>query len=317
MFKSIFCSLCSSGRIYCLFLIITVLSAIELTHITDLKGTLRIIIAVITVVLTVALVYYIFYRNQIRGKQIDNLFETDSILSNGFTRIELSVMLITLMAAIYFIICFVTPSFTVKYVFYYISMVVVVAIGIQSFLFLRYCPFSIFKDYGTDISTNEFKYGQSTLLFLYVIIGVIMNDIGAYFIGVLFGKHKMNERISPKKTWEGFLGGVVFSLISSCIFAVVVTFLGKPMLPIFNFLDKDYSYAAFFIVGISILLPLIADTGDFIFSAIKRYWGVKDFSKILPGHGGILDRIDSLIFSAALVSCLIVFINFFFYNTML
>ena len=129
------------------------------------------------------------------------------------------------------------------------------------------------------------------------------NDTLAYCAGRLFGKHKMNERISPKKTWEGFIGGVVFSLICSITFALIVAALGKPILPIF---DLSHLY---FVIIISILLPLIADVGDFVFSAVKRSFGVKDFSAILPGHGGLLDRIDSLIFASALVSSLIIFID--------
>ena len=142
-----------------------------------------------------------------------------------------------------------------------------------------------------------------SFLLIYVLIGTMMNDIGAYFIGLFFGKHKMNERISPKKTWEGFVGGVVFSLIASLTFALICAALGKPILPIFG-LPHLY-----FLIIISILLPLIADVGDFVFSSVKRSFGVKDFSQLLPGHGGILDRIDSLIFASALVSCLIIFIN--------
>ncbi len=173
-------------------------------------------------------------------------------------------------------------------------MVFIVSVGVQSFLTLRYSPFLYFTIEGTPVETlnsNAFKYGQSTFLLAYVLIGVIMNDIGAYIIGIFFGKHKMNERISPKKTW-------------------FITKSGKPMLPVFDFISENPS-SLFYIIAISVLLPLLSDVGDFMFSAVKRFWGVKDFSNILPGHGGILDRIDSLIFAATLVSCLIIFIEFF------
>jgi phosphatidate cytidylyltransferase len=140
-------------------------------------------------------------------------------------------------------------------------------------------------------------------LFIYVVLGVIFNDMGAYFIGMLFGKHKMNERISPKKTWEGFIGGVVISIIVSTVFALICALVEKPILPVF---DVEHLY---YVIIVSILIPLISDVGDFVFSSVKRTFGVKDFSNLLPGHGGVLDRIDSLIFASALVSCLIIFIN--------
>ena len=313
------CIILGSWYFFLLILLVTILSAFELTHVTDLKGSFKIVISVITILLTVFIVVYVIFKNNIKNQTLEfdeNFFKTSDVLINGFNRIDISVMLITLAAAIYFIISFFSPVFTVRHVFYYITMIIVVAIGIQSLLFLRYSPFFYFSQkvdgvaiYGDLVSKDSFKYGQSMFLLFYVLIGVIMNDIGAYFIGVLFGKHKMNEKISPKKTWEGFLGGVVFSLISSTLFAIIVTQCKKPMLPIFDFTKASNPYAVFFIIGISLFLPLIADTGDFIFSAVKRYWGVKDFSKLLPGHGGLLDRLDSMIFSAALVTCLIIFIN--------
>lgn len=312
------CVVLGSWPFFFLVALIAIVSAIELTRITDLKSTFKVFIAALTVVMTLLLVYYIFYYNNFRDDVmhgvISNVFETGDTLTNNFTAIDISVMIIVLMAAIYFIISFFSPVFTVSHVFYFVTMVLVLAIGVQSFYFLRFSPFSRFAKVDSElITTDGFKYGQSMFLFLYVVIGVIMNDIGAYFIGVLFGKHKMNEKISPKKTWEGFLGGVVFSLISSTLFAIIVTYCGKPMLPMFDFTKTGSSnpLAVFFILFISTLLPLVADTGDFVFSAVKRYWGVKDFSQILPGHGGILDRVDSLIFSAALVTCLIRFIDFF------
>lgn len=298
--------------------VITVLAAFEITHITDLKASLKGIISALTIILTLAIVYYVLYHNLYsplseRIAALRDYPTTGNIFADNLFQIDISIMLLILMVAIYFIICFFNKDFTTKHVFYYVTMVFIVSVGVQSFLTLRYSPFIYFNFEGTSIdvlNSNSFKYGQSTFLLAYVLIGVIMNDIGAYFIGVLFGKHKMNERISPKKTWEGFLGGIVFSLISSIVFAWLVTRAGKPMLPVFDFVNEE-PYSLFYIIGISILLPLLADVGDFMFSAIKRYWGVKDFSNILPGHGGILDRIDSLIFAATLVSCLIIFIEFF------
>ncbi|MCQ2383149.1 MAG: phosphatidate cytidylyltransferase, partial [Clostridia bacterium] len=148
------------------------------------------------------------------------------------------------------------------------------------------------------------KYWQSALLILFVLIGVLMNDTGAYFVGILFGKHKMNPRISPKKTWEGFIGGIAVSMICSLLWATLWSIGGFPILPI---LDHTHWY---WVLIASILLPIMGDIGDFVFSAIKRHFGVKDFSQLIPGHGGILDRIDSVIFASAFVAALIVFMVF-------
>lgn len=298
-----------------LIALIAILASIEITHITDLKGTLKIIIGIITIILTLSIIYYVLYAKYTETIPKQEFNTTGDFLADSLFEINISVMLITLMAAIYFIISFCNKDFTVKHAFYYISLIIVVSIGIQSFLCLRYSPFFYFANEGEMLSSeyltsNEFAKGQSMFLLLYVLIGVIMNDTGAYLVGVLFGKHKMAERISPKKTWEGFLGGIVFSFISSIIFAVVVTYNDMPLLPIFDFRSTSNPYALFYIIGISVLLPLFADIGDFAFSAIKRFWGVKDFSNLLPGHGGVLDRVDSTIFAAALVSCLIIFIEF-------
>ncbi len=293
-----------------LTVIITFFAAFEIVKVTNLKGLIKILIYFLTIIFALGIIYYCMFSKNIELIQEKGgaAFENKDFLMNSFDNITLSIMLITFMCAVYFLISFAVEPFSIAYVFYFISMILVLAIGIQSFLFLRFSPFYFFKNEWAieaplKIYTDEFKYGQSMFLFIYVILGTIMNDIGAYFIGLLFGKHKMNERISPKKTWEGFVGGVVFSLISSITFALICAAVGKPILPIF---DLSHLY---FLIIISILLPLVADVGDFVFSSVKRSFGVKDFSQLLPGHGGILDRIDSLIFASALVSCLIIFIN--------
>ena len=121
----------------------------------------------------------------------------------------------------------------------------------------------------------------------FILIATYMCDTGAYFTGRFFGKHKLNPRISPKKTIEGSIGGWVLGASMSLLFAYFV-------LPEFN---------TVIIVVSAICLPIVSQIGDLAFSAIKRHLDVKDFGNLLPGHGGVLDRIDSLIFN------LIIFIS--------
>ena len=120
---------------------------------------------------------------------------------------------------------------------------------------------------------------------LYVALATYLCDTGAYFFGVFFGKHKFIPRISPNKTWEGAIGGYFTGAIISFIFALSFC----KMLPVH------------FVIISSLILPAIAEVGDLAFSSIKRRYKIKDFGSFLPGHGGILDRIDSLLF------CLMVF----------
>ena len=304
------CLVLGSWWFFGLTVLITILGAFEIVKASSLKGLIKILIYLITIVFALAIIYYSMFKNNIETLQsIGSKAFTNEFLVNSFSEIDVSAMLITFMCAIYFMISFAAEPFNIAYVFYFISMIIVLAIGVKSFLFLRYSPYKYFDEALVSgdkpiLQTDFFKYGQSMFLLIYVLIGTMMNDIGAYFIGLLFGKHKMNERISPKKTWEGFVGGVVFSLICSITFALIVAALGYPILPLF---DLSHLY---FVIIISILLPLTADVGDFVFSSVKRTFGVKDFSQLLPGHGGVLDRIDSLIFASALVSGLVIFVNY-------
>lgn len=110
-------------------------------------------------------------------------------------------------------------------------------------------------------------------------IGItVCNDVGGYAAGVLFGKHPIAPQISPKKSWEGFAGSVIFSIaVAIPLFAIA---FGAP-----------WWQAVVF----GAIMPVTATAGDFIESAIKRDLDVKDMSNILPGHGGLMDRLDSLI----------------------
>ena len=106
------------------------------------------------------------------------------------------------------------------------------------------------------------------------------NDTFAYIIGKSIGKHKLFERISPKKTIEGFVGGLVFSIVAALIIGFNQTFT---------------SVAS--IIGYAVILVIFGTLGDLVESRFKRLAGVKDSGNIMPGHGGILDRLDSIIFA--------------------
>ncbi|KYK74009.1 phosphatidate cytidylyltransferase [Aggregatibacter actinomycetemcomitans] len=120
------------------------------------------------------------------------------------------------------------------------------------------------------------------MLLLYVFILVWVADSGAYFVGRKFGKHKLAPKVSPGKSWQGAIGGLVMAGVVSAIF-VNVTQQG---------LIKDVSPSAF--IALSVVTVAISILGDLTESMFKRQSGIKDSSNLIPGHGGILDRIDSL-----------------------
>lgn len=121
---------------------------------------------------------------------------------------------------------------------------------------------------------------MSLYLFIYLFLITIITDTFAYIGGSKFGKNKLAPMISPNKSVEGFVIGLVFgSLIASLFYYFVI---------------GNINYVLLFLL--TIILSIVGQFGDLVFSAIKRHFKVKDFSNIMPGHGGILDRLDSIIF---------------------
>ena len=116
---------------------------------------------------------------------------------------------------------------------------------------------------------------------VYLFLVTILTDTFAYFTGMLIGRHKLLESVSPKKTWEGFIGGAIVATFAGTVFytTVINTSIQLPVIVMFT-----------------LFLSIIGQFGDLFFSAIKRYYKVKDFSNLMPGHGGVLDRLDSIIF---------------------
>ncbi len=124
------------------------------------------------------------------------------------------------------------------------------------------------------------------MLLLAIFLFIWINDTGAFIIGVTFGKHRLFERISPKKSWEGFFGGVCFNVIASICF-------GKYLSGFFGLSGNLFLW-----IGLGLVVTLFSTWGDLVESMIKRNLKIKDSGNFIPGHGGILDRIDSLLFAA-------------------
>ena len=143
--------------------------------------------------------------------------------------------------------------------------------------------------YQYNVSVEGYHY----VLVLAVFVFIWVNDTAAYLIGSLLGKHKLIKRISPKKSIEGFVAGIIFALIAGLVFA--------------RFFPE---YPSSFWMGYAFTASLFGTLGDLFESLIKRIYGVKDAGDIMPGHGGILDRIDStLIAIPAVYLYLMIFIE--------
>lgn len=145
------------------------------------------------------------------------------------------------------------------------------------------------------LSLLNLLYFLPEKMLLVTLVLIWMNDTGAFCIGSLFGRHKLFERISPKKSWEGFFGGLFFSILTAIVIA--------------TFFDMHFVVAtpAEWILY-AVIVTLFATWGDLIESVLKRTVGVKDSSHILPGHGGILDRIDSLLL---VIPVVVIYLYFF------
>ena len=142
--------------------------------------------------------------------------------------------------------------------------------------FLRYLPYGLFQ-------------------FLLVFVTAWGCDILAYFVGTFIGKHKLIVEVSPKKTVEGAIGGIVGTFALVMLYGFLVD----------RFTDAEANYIVLAVLGL--VLPMISQVGDLIASLIKREVGIKDYGRIFPGHGGVMDRFDSILAVAPILYVLCVY----------
>lgn len=150
--------------------------------------------------------------------------------------------------------------------------------------------FSVTREYGCGG-----LFGVSFAVFL-----PVFSDMFAYFVGSLLGKHKLCPAISPKKTVEGAVGGVLGSIICSVIFFLLFDYFKVIKAGYVSFTDNVAISASVFVV-IGLIGGVLAEFGDLAASRIKRTLNIKDFGNIFPGHGGVLDRLDSILFTLVLL----------------
>jgi len=154
-----------------------------------------------------------------------------------------------------------------------------------------FCMFYVGSTLLALPSLHEQTNGPSLVAFLFCVVWA--GDSVALYVGRALGRHKLAPRLSPGKTWEGSLGSVAGSLIAAGILLELANYLQAHDSAVLSFPD-----AAIYWLGLAVVVNIAAQVGDLVESAIKRSAGVKDSGSLLPGHGGVLDRIDALLLAA-------------------
>jgi len=184
----------------------------------------------------------------------------------------ISLELLTLFLFILLLVVVIRKSFTSQDAAYYMFTILYIGATFHSMLFVR-------------------KSGLD--LFLFMILVVALTDSFAYFTGRKFGKRKLAPLISPKKTVEGSIGGTLAGTLTGIIFGLLTNLMPN----------------LFMLAFISFVVSVVGQIGDLVASSMKREYQIKDYGKIFPGHGGVLDRLDSQLFASLAIYLLINLLN--------
>lgn len=250
------------------FLIITIY---EFSNIVNLNKVFSILFGTLVYSSIVLVSHY----NKQTTKFLNDTFNTNISLETNIKQLDLILLAITIVVSIKCII------------FLFYDSVQKVSTSSKYLYLLGYITLPFVFIVKISFGTND--YNPKIIIGLFVLIWT--NDTFAYLVGKSMGKHKLFERVSPKKTIEGFLGGVVFAAFAGFLISKLYI-QPKP----------EFSNTSILIwTIIALIVSIFGTIGDLIESKFKRIAGIKDSGSIMPGHGGILDRLDSVIFVAPII----------------
>ncbi|MCM0666584.1 phosphatidate cytidylyltransferase [Flavobacterium tyrosinilyticum] len=250
------------------FLIITIY---EFSNIVNLNKVFSIFFGT----LVYASIVLVSHYNKQTTKFLNDTFNTNISLETNIKQLDLILLAITIVVSIKCII------------FLFYDSVQKVSTSSKYLYLLGYITLPFVFIVKISFGTND--YNPKIIIGLFVLIWT--NDTFAYLVGKSMGKHKLFERVSPKKTIEGFLGGVVFAAFAGFLISKLYI-QPKP----------EFSNTSILIwTIIALIVSIFGTIGDLIESKFKRIAGIKDSGSIMPGHGGILDRLDSVIFVAPII----------------
>ncbi|MBZ4034755.1 phosphatidate cytidylyltransferase [Flavobacterium sp. 17A] len=250
------------------FLMITIY---EFSNIVNLNKVFSILFGTLIYSATILVSHY----NKQTSKFLNDTFNSNISLETNIKQLDLILLAITIVVSIKCII------------FLFYDSVQKISISSKYLYLLGYITLPFIFIVKISFGTNN--YNPKIIIGLFVLIWT--NDTFAYLVGKSIGKHKLFERVSPKKTIEGFLGGVVFAAFAGFLISKLYI---QP--------NAEFSNKSILIwTIIALIVSVFGTIGDLIESKFKRIAGIKDSGSIMPGHGGILDRLDSVIFVAPII----------------
>ena len=261
----------SKESFFVLFGVFLIITIYEFCNLIQIRKLFPILIGSVIYICVTLISHY----NLIFTKTINELFQSNFSFLINIEKLDLVLLSVALIVSIKCII------------FLFYDSIQKISVSSKYLYLLGYIilPFIFI----TKISFGVVDYNPKIIIGLFILIWT--NDTFAYIVGKSIGKHKLFEKISPKKTVEGFIGGITFAIVAGYL---ISKYYIKASL---QFSDKSILIWTI----IAVIVGVMGTIGDLIESKFKRIAGVKDSGKIMPGHGGILDRLDSVIFVAPFV----------------